>query len=269
MPGVGSFQRDFDRFAIAHFAHQNNFRRLPQRGPQGQRECGRVAVKFALMYGGLFVIVAKLDGVFDAQDVDVSFVVGPVDDSRQGGCFPRAGRPRDEHNAIVQMNDLGESRRKVQIFEAGNIVGNHAHDDGVSSTLPENVDAKSADCRDGIGKVGRALLFQSLSGIRLRANQIIGDLQGVLRREALESLKFQFHKLAAGLDLWRVARRENQVADVFAAFQHRGDEWRSRYGGRGGVWFRWGVHQGPRGGFFKWNKGEEKELKRKTAYQYL
>ncbi len=85
MAGFGRFQRDFDRFLIAHFAHEDNFRRLAQSGAQGQSEGGRVAIELALMNGGLLVIVAKLDGVFDAQDMDGALAVGAIDDRRERG----------------------------------------------------------------------------------------------------------------------------------------------------------------------------------------
>src|SRR4029077_3602131 len=77
------FQRDFDRFAVAHFADQNDLGRLPQGGAQSQGECRSIAVEFALMYGGLFVVMAKLNRIFDAQDVNSTFGVGAIDDSRQ------------------------------------------------------------------------------------------------------------------------------------------------------------------------------------------
>src|SRR4029077_8748698 len=68
--GFGRLHRDFDRFTIAHFAHQDNLGRLPQGRAQSQREGRRIAVEFALMNGGFLVLMAKLDGVLDAEDVN-------------------------------------------------------------------------------------------------------------------------------------------------------------------------------------------------------
>ena len=53
--GFGGFERHFDRFAVAHFADENQFGRLAQSGAQGQREGGRIGVKFALVNRGALV----------------------------------------------------------------------------------------------------------------------------------------------------------------------------------------------------------------------
>ena len=142
------------------------------------------------------------------------------------------------------MHDFGELRRKPEVLEARNFIGNHAHHDGVTSTLSKNIDAESADRRDGVREVGGAFFFQLLPSVTEGSDQIVGDLAGMLRREPLEPLKFQFHQLAVALDLRRVTRRENQIAHLLAAFQHCGDELRRGYhDGRRGFTFRWGGHR--------------------------
>src|SRR5450755_777769 len=42
--GFGGFHGDFYSFLVPHLAHQNHFRSLAQRGPQGERKAGRIAV---------------------------------------------------------------------------------------------------------------------------------------------------------------------------------------------------------------------------------
>ena len=85
MPGFGSFERDFDRFSIAHLADENHFRRLAQGCAQSEREGRRVAVKLALVYGRLLMVVRKLDRIFDGQDVNGSLLIHAVDDGRKRG----------------------------------------------------------------------------------------------------------------------------------------------------------------------------------------
>src|SRR5438445_11884776 len=119
------------------------------------------------------------------------------------------------------MHDFSELRRKLEGLKARNCVGNYAHHDGVTSTLPENIDAESAHRRDGVGEVGGAFSFQLVPSVTEGSDQIVGDLAGVLRREALEPLNFQFHKLAAALDLRGVTRRENQIAHLLARSEER------------------------------------------------
>ena len=92
--GFGRFERHFDRFAVAHFADQNQFRRLPQRGAQSQGEARRVAVQLALMNGGALVRMQELDGVLDGDDVAGFFLVDLVDKrgERRGFAAARSAR---------------------------------------------------------------------------------------------------------------------------------------------------------------------------------
>src|SRR6202011_5221096 len=53
--GFRGFESDFNGFAIAHFADQDDFGSLAKRGAKSERECGRVAVQLALVNRGLFV----------------------------------------------------------------------------------------------------------------------------------------------------------------------------------------------------------------------
>src|SRR5450755_2595713 len=59
MSSFRGFEGDFNRFAVAHFAYENDFGRLAQRGAQGQSKAGRVGMKFALVNGAFFVAVQK------------------------------------------------------------------------------------------------------------------------------------------------------------------------------------------------------------------
>ena len=120
MAGFGRLHRDFDRFTVAHFADEDNFGRLAQGGAQSQSKGGSVAIKLALMDGGFFVIVAKLDGIFDAQDMNGAFTVGAIDDRGQRGRFAGTGRAGDQNDSVAQMHDFRELRRKLEIVKAGN-----------------------------------------------------------------------------------------------------------------------------------------------------
>ena len=110
MAGFRGFQRNFDGFLVAHFADQDYFRRLPQRGAQCQREAGRVAVKFALMNRAFLVLVQELDGIFDGQDVVGLFVVDLINDRGQRGRFAGTGRSRDQHDAVAHSTNFAKLR---------------------------------------------------------------------------------------------------------------------------------------------------------------
>ena len=114
MAGFGGFEDDLDGFAVAHLADQNDFRRLPQGGAQGVSEAGRVAMQFALVNGGAFVVVQELDGIFDGDDVIVLLAIDAVEEHGQGGGLARSGRAGDEDDAIAKLGDIGEVRGQAE-----------------------------------------------------------------------------------------------------------------------------------------------------------
>ena len=79
----GSLERHLDRFLVAHFAHQNHFRRLPQSGAQGNRKTWRIGVEFALVNRRILVCVQKLDRIFDGDDVVGLRLINQIDNRRQ------------------------------------------------------------------------------------------------------------------------------------------------------------------------------------------
>src|SRR5580658_3717321 len=112
----------------------------------------------------------------------------------------------------------------MQFFEAGNAIGNHAHDDRATSALAEDVYAESAHAGDTVGKVRGALLFELADGMFVLAHQVARNAVGILRSETFETFEAKLDKLAADFNLWSAARRKNQVAHVAVRFQHGGNE---------------------------------------------
>ena len=82
--GLGRFQRDFDRFLVAHFTHQDHLGRLPQGRAQGQRKARRVTVQLSLVNDGTLVAVHEFHRIFDGQDVVRLGFVDAVENCRQG-----------------------------------------------------------------------------------------------------------------------------------------------------------------------------------------
>src|SRR6185369_11366363 len=82
---VASFRRvqnGLHGLAIADFADQNHFRRLPQRRAKSQSNAWSIAMQLTLMNGRAFVVVKELNGVFDGDDVVIMALVYVV----QNGC---------------------------------------------------------------------------------------------------------------------------------------------------------------------------------------
>ena len=69
--GLGCGHRDFHRGAVADFADQNCFRRLPERGAQAACEIGEVLSELTLVKERLLVRVQKFDRVFQGHNVNL------------------------------------------------------------------------------------------------------------------------------------------------------------------------------------------------------
>src|SRR5689334_16212002 len=97
MARFGSFKRDLCSFEIPHFADENHFRRLAQRGTQGRRKVARVVSDFALIDGGSFVIVKILNRIFDGDNVVGLLLIDDVDDGGLSGALARARWTGDQY----------------------------------------------------------------------------------------------------------------------------------------------------------------------------
>src|SRR5208283_1305815 len=225
--GFRGFQSDFDGFAVAHFADEDDFGGLAKRAAEGDGESRRVAVEFALVDGGFFMTMQEFDGVLNGEDVDGFFLVHPVDDGGEGGGLSRAGGTGDEDDAVAQGADFLELGGQFQIGETRDAVGDDAHDDGATAALAEDVDAEARGVFEAVGKIGGAVEFEFLGGVFIFADQGSGDLFGVAGDQAFEALEFEFDELPADFDLRRAAGGKDEVADVLAGLEHGGDELRN------------------------------------------
>jgi hypothetical protein len=149
--GFGGFQGDFDGFAIAHFADENDFGRLTQGGAQREREGGCVGVQFALVNRGFLVAVEKFDGILDGEDVVSLLGIHFVEDGGERRRFAGTSRAGDQDDAGAQLDDFLQLQRKVQLFKGGDAFGNDAHHDGMAAALPEDVHAEAAHASEAVG----------------------------------------------------------------------------------------------------------------------
>ena len=83
-----------NRFVVAHFADDDDVRRLAERGPQGGGERLRVLADLALGDHALERLVHELDRILDRDDVAAGGAVDLVDDRRQRrrSCPSPSGR---------------------------------------------------------------------------------------------------------------------------------------------------------------------------------
>jgi len=220
------FESDFNRLPVAHFAYENDLRRLAQRRAQGQRKSRRIGMQFALMDGRFLMTMQKLDGIFDGEYVVGLLFVHSVENGRERGGFSGAGRAGDKYHAIPQINDLFQRRGQMELVKSWNLVWNDPHDDGATAALLENIDAKPGNSGDSVRKIGGAFLLELPDSRFILTHDFVSDVVGVLRGQALETLEHQLDQLAGYFDLRRPAGRKNQITHLRVGLQHRGDELR-------------------------------------------
>jgi hypothetical protein len=112
----------------------------------------------------------------------------------------------------------------MKILESGNFVWNDAHHHRAAATLLENIYAKARHTRDAIREIRRSVFFEHSNGRLVLAHDVVGDVGGVLRGEALQPLVLQLDELAVYFDLRCAAGRKNQVTYLGVGLQHRGDK---------------------------------------------
>jgi len=146
--------------------------------------------------------------------VDGFLLVHFVDHRSQRRGFSGTRGAGNQDDAVAQVAEFRDLLRQMQVLEAGDVLGNDAHDDGATATLAEDIHAEARGTFEAVGKIGRALGFQFVGGVYIVADDGARDVLGVRGGQALEALEFQLDELAADLDLGSAARRKDQVADV-------------------------------------------------------
>src|SRR5882757_6786964 len=152
------------------------------------------------MNGCFFVAMQELDGILNSDNMEGLLHIHFVDYGGEGGGFAGAGWASHQNDTVFDVNYFFESGREFQVIEAGNFVGDNAHDDGATATLTENVDAKAAHARKAIGEVGGTVLIEFVQRMLIVAHDVVGDGLGVGRGKAFEALVFELDELAADFD---------------------------------------------------------------------
>src|ERR1044072_1026432 len=117
--GLSRFQCNFSSFVVAHFADQNDLRRLAQGGAQGRGKVVGVVPAFALIGRRILVRVTIFDRIFDRDDVIVLGFINDVDHRCESRALAGTGGTGDEHEAISQLRDFGQLAGSVQGGERG------------------------------------------------------------------------------------------------------------------------------------------------------
>ncbi len=179
MAGLRRGQGGFDRFVVAHFAHQDDVRILAQGTFQRDIETFGVKPHFTLIDNTALVAMQIFDGVLDGDDMAGAGAVDVVDHCCQGGRFPRTGGAGDQHQTALLLADLLEHAGQLQLIEVLHLEGDDTEHHGNGAALPEYVDAKAAQPRHSIGQVDLVHLFEVglLRGVHDPVRHL-GDLLG-------------------------------------------------------------------------------------------
>ena len=153
LPGLGSGQRRLDGLEIPHLAQQNDVRRLPQRRAQGLGVAQSVVGDLALAHDALVVGVEELDRVLDGDDVALSGLVNPVDDTGEGGRLAAPRRAGDEDKALLFAGKIDDRLRDVEAPVVGQVKIDRPQDGRQRVALLVGVAAEPPQPLDGEGKV--------------------------------------------------------------------------------------------------------------------
>src|SRR5437762_12572326 len=101
MSGLRSLEGRQRRFVIPDLTDKNDIRCLPKGAPQSARKSPGVASDLSL--GEMTAIAGELilDWILDRHYVSHEVLVHPLNERRDGGGFPGAGRPRDKDEAVL------------------------------------------------------------------------------------------------------------------------------------------------------------------------
>ena len=109
----GGFEGDLGRFKVTHFADEDNLWRLAKSGAQGGGEILCIGADLALVDGGFFVRVQKLDRVLDRDDVIGLCLVYMVDDRGERRAFSRTGRAGKQDDAVADVRRYWQAAAAV------------------------------------------------------------------------------------------------------------------------------------------------------------
>ena len=107
-----------DCLQVTHLTHQNDVRVHPQDTAQRLAEAWHVHVHLALGDDGILVVVIKLDGIFNGDNVGViTLDVDDVNHGGQRGALAGAGRPGHQAHAARLVQQFLHRGRQADLLE--------------------------------------------------------------------------------------------------------------------------------------------------------
>src|SRR5674476_1304094 len=210
-----------DRVTVAHFADENDLRRLPQGGAQAVRVGIKINAEFALVERGHLVLVQKFHRVFQRHDVRGLAVVDFIQNCRQRGGFAGAGRAGDENQPGFFARKLLQNVRELEFFQSGNLRAQLAADGGIISALRKNIHAETRLVIQRVRSIARTVPDQIFNLPEIVADDVERD-NFALERCQFFNGRIKSHRLefAVRLHLRRTVGGEKQIRNFRLRSQH-------------------------------------------------
>src|SRR5262249_42629561 len=150
---------------VAHLAHENDIRVLPNGVLERDAPVAHVDTDFALIDDGLLAGEKVFDGVFNGEDVDLLALIDVIEHGRQGGALAASCHSREDDHPLVKLAHLLQNGRKAQLLECRYDRVDAASDQAEQSALFEKIDTKSAFAlADAVSEIGAAMVLEQITG---------------------------------------------------------------------------------------------------------
>ena len=141
--------------AVADFANQDNIRCLAQGVFQRNRPIFGIYADFSLGDDAVFVLVDKLNRVFDGDNVVEAVFVSIVDKGGERSGLARTCTTDKNNQAAFSEGDVFQNRGQIKRFKFRYIAGNGAEHQCSCTALNHGIDTEAA----GIGQADGEVAF--------------------------------------------------------------------------------------------------------------
>jgi len=143
MAGLGHGQRRLYRFQVSHFADEHDIRILPEDGPESRMETFCVLMHLSLIDDAGFVLMSKLNGIFDSYNVFATVGIDSVYHRGQRGRLARSGRSCHQNEAPGFGTQLVHNRGESQLLKSADLIRYEPERSREGPTLHENIGPES------------------------------------------------------------------------------------------------------------------------------
>ena len=153
MSGFGGQKGGFDGFQLAHLAHQNHVRVLPQDGAEAVGEGAGILTHLPLVDGAFVALIDVFDGVFQRNDMLGVPVVDDIQQAGQGGALTGAGFAGDQDDALVEAGEALTLLGKPDFGYGGDMIVEDSDGRGDTALLAEQIHAAAHPVSQAEGQI--------------------------------------------------------------------------------------------------------------------